>query len=35
MLSYVVIKILGGKAKDVSPVMYVIAVLFLIKIILS
>jgi len=31
MLSYVFLKLLSGKFKDVSPVMYVIAVLFILK----
>jgi len=31
MLSYVFLKLLTGKAKEVKPIMYVIAVLFLIK----
>lgn len=31
MLSYVLIKLLSGKAKDVTPVMYVLAVLFILK----
>lgn len=31
MLSYVILKVLTGKFKDLSPVMYVLAVLFLLK----
>ena len=31
MVSYVVLKLLTGKGKDVSPVMYVLAVLFILK----
>lgn len=35
ILSYVLLKILSGKAKDVSPLMYVVALLFLLKIYLG
>ena len=31
MMSYVFIKVLSGKAKDVSPLMYVLALIFLIR----
>ncbi|SCY33697.1 NCS2 family permease [Desulfoluna spongiiphila] len=31
MLSYVILKVLSGKAKTVSPVMYIIAVIFVLK----
>lgn len=31
MVSYVVLKVLAGKQKDVSPIMYVLAVLFVLK----
>jgi AGZA family xanthine/uracil permease-like MFS transporter len=31
MLSYVLLKILSGKFRDISPIMYVLAVLFIIK----
>jgi adenine/guanine/hypoxanthine permease len=31
MLSYVLLKLLSGKVKDITPVMYVLAVLFVIK----
>ncbi len=34
VLSYVILKVLTGKAKDVSIVMYIVAVLFLLKLIL-
>ncbi|MHC1748831.1 MAG: NCS2 family permease [Cellulosilyticaceae bacterium] len=34
-LSYVIIKVLSGKKRDVSVVMYIIALLFLLKLILS
>ena len=34
MVSYVVLKLISGKRKDISPVMYILAVLFLLKIIL-
>ena len=34
VLSYVLLKVLTGKAKDVKPVMYIIAVLFLLKLVL-
>ena len=30
-ISYVVIKVFAGKAKDVTPLMYVLAVLFVLK----
>jgi len=35
MISYVVIKLLSGRQKDISPLMYVLAILFIIKIIVS
>jgi len=31
MLSYVIIKVLSGRSKDVSPVMYIIAAIFILK----
>lgn len=31
MVSYVVLKLLTGKWKDVSPIMYVLAILFVLK----
>jgi len=34
MLSYVVLKVLSGRAKEVSPVMYAIAVIFVLKFVL-
>jgi adenine/guanine/hypoxanthine permease len=34
MLSYVLLKLLSGKVKDITPVMYVLAVLFVIKLII-
>ena len=33
MVSYVVLKFLAGKRKDISPVMYILALLFIIRII--
>lgn len=33
MVSYVVLKLLAGKRKDISPVMYILALLFIIRII--
>ncbi|SHK06503.1 NCS2 family permease [Tepidibacter formicigenes] len=35
MLSYVILKLLSGKKKEISPLMYVICALFIIKIILG
>lgn len=35
MVSYVVLKLLAGKTKDISPLMYFLAILFVVKIILS
>lgn len=35
MLSYVVLKVLTGKQRDVSPLMYILAVLFVIKIVVA
>lgn len=32
MMSYVIIKVLSGKAKDVSPLMYILALVFLLRI---
>lgn len=32
MMSYVIIKVLSGKAKDVSPLMYILALVFLMRI---
>lgn len=32
MMSYVIIKVLSGKAKDVSPLMYILALIFLLRI---
>lgn len=34
MLSYVILKVLSGRAKEVSPVMYVIAAIFVLKFVL-
>lgn len=31
MVSYVILKVIAGKAKDVSPIMYILAVLFILK----
>ena len=35
VLSYVILKVLTGKAKEVKPIMYIIAVLFLLKLLLG
>lgn len=35
MISYVLLKLLSGKAKQVSPVMYILAVLFIIKFVVT
>ena len=31
MLTYVILKLITGKFKDIKPIMYVIAILFIIK----
>ena len=35
MISYVLLKLLSGKAKQVSPVMYILAILFIVKFIVT
>jgi len=35
MISYVVLKLLSGKSRDISPLMYVLAILFIVKIIVA
>lgn len=35
MISFVIVKLIGKKSKEISPLMYILAILFLVKIILS
>ena len=35
VVSYVLLKLLTGKAKDVSPLLYILAILFIIKFVMA